>query len=98
MPTVFMLVMASGFGQSPPAASGLTFTAPPAWHSRPAASTMRVAEFVVPKAPGDPEDAEVILYFFGGQSGSVDANIDRWIGQMQEPAGSARCRSPMARR
>ena len=89
MPTVFMLVMASGFGQSPPAASGLTFTAPPAWHSRPAASTMRVAEFVVPKAPGDPEDAEVILYFFGGQSGSVDANIDRWIGQMQEPDGKA---------
>ena len=50
---------------------------------------MRVAEFVVPKAAGDTEDAELVVYFFGGSGGSVDANIDRWIGQMQQPDGSA---------
>ena len=50
---------------------------------------MRVAEFVVPKAAGDSEDAEAIVYFFGGSGGTVDANIDRWIGQMQQPDGSA---------
>jgi hypothetical protein len=71
------------------APAGLTFTPPPAWHTRAAASTMRVAEFVVPRAAGDPEDAEVIVYFFGGSGGSVDANVDRWIGQMQQPDGSA---------
>ena len=68
----------------------LNFTAPSTWQTRPAASTMRVAEFVVPKAPGDSEDAELIVYFFGAAAGgSADANIDRWIGQMQQPDGSA---------
>jgi hypothetical protein len=50
---------------------------------------MRVAEFVVPKAPGDAEDAELILYYFGaGGGGSAEANIDRWIGQVEQPDGS----------
>ena len=66
----------------------LTFTAPQTWKSRPAASSMRVAEFIVPKAPGDPEDGEVIVYFFGGTGGSVDANVKRWIGQFQQPPGA----------
>jgi hypothetical protein len=48
---------------------------------------MRVAEFVVPRVADDTEDAEVILYYFGGQGGSADANITRWIGQMQQPDG-----------
>jgi hypothetical protein len=61
------------------------FTPPSAWKSRPAASTMRVAEFVVPRAPGDAEDADVIVYYFGGTGGSVEANIQRWIGQFQQP-------------
>jgi len=70
--------------------AGLTWTAPPAWHARPAASTMRVAEFVVPKAPGDADDAELIVYYFGaGGGGSAEANVDRWISQMQQPDGSA---------
>ena len=67
----------------------LTFTAPAAWKPRPAASTMRVAEFVVPKTAPDTEDAEVIVYFFGGTGGSVDANIERWVGQFQQPSGGA---------
>lgn len=70
--------------------AALTYTAPPVWHTRPPASSMRVAEFVVPKVQGDPEDAEVVVYYFGaGGGGSVEANIDRWIGQVQQPDGSA---------
>src|SRR5438067_484300 len=83
---VLLPCLAGSLQPAPPA--GLTFTAPAAWHARPAASTMRVAEFVVPKAAGDPEDAEVIVYFFGLSVGSVNANVDRWIGQMQQPDGS----------
>jgi hypothetical protein len=81
------LIALAGLQAAAPA--GLTFTAPAAWHTRPAASAMRVAEFVVPKAAGDPEDAEVIVYFFGVTLGSVNSNVDRWIGQMQQPDGSA---------
>lgn len=66
----------------------LAFKAPPAWHSRPAASSMRVAEFAIPHAAGDPEDAELVVYYFGAQGGgSAQANIDRWIAQMQRPDG-----------
>ena len=81
------LVALSSLPAAPPA--GLTFMAPAAWHARPASSAMRVAEFVVPKAAGDSEDAEVIIYFFGVTVGSVDSNVNRWIGQMQQPDGSA---------
>ena len=69
-------------------ARNLIFTAPAEWKARPAASSMRVAEFVVPKAPSDPEDGEVIVYFFGGGGGSVEANIQRWVGQFQQPSGA----------
>jgi hypothetical protein len=79
------LLLASAAAQ----AGSLTFTAPSTWRPRPAASKMRVAEFVVPKAAGDSEDADVIVYFFGGTGGSVDANIERWIGQFQQPSGRA---------
>jgi len=70
-------------------AAGLSYTAPKAWQSRQTTSSMRVAEFVVPRVAGDPEDAEVIIYYFGGGGGSVDANVERWIGQMQPPDGAA---------
>ena len=70
-------------------AGTLTFTPPATWQPRPAASSMRVAEFVVPKAAADPEDAEVVVYFFGGGGGSVEANIQRWVGQFQQPSGAA---------
>jgi hypothetical protein len=71
------------------AQASLKFDAPPGWLGRPPASSMRVAEFTLPRAPGDAEDAELTLYFFGGQGGSVQANIDRWIGQMAQPDGRA---------
>jgi hypothetical protein len=67
-----------------PAQQGtLAFTKPPTWTDRAAASSMRVAEFVVPRASGDTEDAEVIVYYFGGSGGSVEANLQRWTSQVQ---------------
>lgn len=84
-PAGFILSIALASAQ----AGGLAYTAPAAWKARPAASAMRVAEFVVPHAAGDSEDAEAIIYYFGGSGGSADANIDRWIGQVQQPDGSA---------
>src|SRR5262249_3968472 len=37
---------------------------------------------------GDPEDASIVVYFFGGSGGTVQANLDRWIGQLSQPDGS----------
>ena len=61
----------------------LTFTRPPAWTDRAPASSMRIAEFVVPKAAGDTEDGELIVYYFGGGGGSVEANLERWTSQFE---------------
>ena len=50
--------------------------------------SMRVAEFTLPRVQGDAEDAQLVLYFFGGQGGSVDANIERWVSiEIQQPDG-----------
>ena len=82
------LVTPSGI-QAPAPAGSLSYTAPPAWQTRPSTSSMRVAEFVIPRAQGDAEDGEVIVYYFGTGAGTIDANIDRWIGQVQQPDGSS---------
>ena len=84
MVLLLTLLIAAPLAQS----GSLTFTTPAEWKSRQPASSMRVAEFVVPRAQGDPENGEVIVYFFGGTGGSVDANVQRWIGQFQQPAGA----------
>jgi hypothetical protein len=68
-------------------APSLTFTTPRGWTSTKPASSMRVAEFTLPRAAGDAEDAQLVVYYFGGTGGSVDANIERWVAQMQQPDG-----------
>ena len=70
-------------------ASTIKYTVPAGWTSRPATSSMRVAEFALPRVAGDAEDGQLTLYYFGGQGGSVQANLDRWIGQMTQPDGRA---------
>jgi hypothetical protein len=77
----------------PPQAGTLTFTKPAPWTDRAAASSMRVAEFVVPKVSGDPEDAEVIVYYFGGSGGTVEANLQRWTSQFQSSKDAVRTSS-----
>ena len=69
-------------------AATLKFDVPAGWTSKPPTSPMRVAEFTLPRATGDSEDASVTVFFFGAsQGGNVQANIDRWIGQMAQPDG-----------
>lgn len=74
-------------GSSIIAAAGMTYTKPDAWVAVKTTSSMRVAQFTIPRAAGDPADAELVLYYFGGSGGSVDANIERWLAQMQQPDG-----------
>lgn len=71
-----------------PSASGLKYTAPPDWIGETPSSSMRQAQYRLPRVSGDPEDAELAVFFFGGSGGSVQANIDRWIGQFQKPDGT----------
>ena len=71
-----------------PAASGLKYTAPTDWISEQPTSSMRQAQYRLPKEQGDPEDAELVVFYFQGGGGGVQANIDRWIGQFTKGDGS----------
>jgi hypothetical protein len=67
----------------------LHYMVPEGWQEEKPTSNMRVAQYKLPKAEGDGADAELVLYYFGqGQGGSAQANIDRWLNQMQQPDGS----------
>jgi hypothetical protein len=71
-------------------AAGLRFSLPSDWVRVPAPSDMRAAQFRVPKAGSDAEDAEAVLFFFGvGQGGGAQENLERWYGQMTQPDGKS---------
>lgn len=67
----------------------LRFDPPEGWIVEDAASPMRLAQFTLPKADGDAEDAELVVFYFGGAGGSVEANLERWTNQMLQPDGRA---------
>ena len=49
---------------------------------------MRAATYSIPLVAGDQGIAECVVNFFGpGQGGGVDANVERWKGQVQGPDG-----------
>lgn len=68
-------------------ASALQFTVPEGWIVQIPAGTMRKAQFQLPKEGNDPEDAQLILYYFGGEGGSKKDNLERWAGQFVQPDG-----------
>ncbi|MEK6334593.1 MAG: hypothetical protein AABM67_06560 [Acidobacteriota bacterium] len=75
---------------NPGTSADLRFKASDGWVTEKPSSAMRVAQYKLPKAEGDNEDASLVLYYFGAsQGGSAQANIDRWISQIQQTDGSA---------
>ena len=65
-----------------------TFVAPAEWVVKPVTSSMRAASFVLSAKPK--EEAELVVYYFGdGGAGSVQANLDRWVDQFQQPGGKS---------
>ena len=82
--------------QSPSAQSNtsapgeLHYKAPDGWLTEHPSSGMRVAQYKLPKAESDNEDGSLVVYYFGAtQGGTAQANIDRWISQIQQPDGSS---------
>ena len=65
----------------------LRFDAPVDWVRVDGDSPFRVAQFGLPRAEGDPEDAELVVYYFGGDGGTVAANLERWTDQMVQSDG-----------
>jgi hypothetical protein len=71
-------------------AVGLRFAVPTAWTRVPAPSDVRAAQWRLPRAAGDAEDGEAILFFFGaGKGGGAAENLERWYGQFTPADGRA---------
>src|ERR1700736_4196665 len=80
MKTVWLMVVATACLIADSGA-GVQWTPPKSWQAQ-AQRPMRLATYVVP------EGGECGVYYFGpGQGGSVQANLDRWIGQFPQPDG-----------
>jgi hypothetical protein len=72
------------------ASSRLAFDLPAVWTSEKPESSMRLAQATIPGVPGTPGGKTgpgqfAIFYFGPGGGGSAEANITRWIGQMDAP-------------
>lgn len=66
---------------------GLHVELPAGWKSVPPVSAMRAAQAII-EGPGGP--AELAVFHFGaGQGGDVEANIQRWVGQIVPLQGTA---------
>ena len=75
------ILFLAAMGLAADSGAGVRWTMPAGWKAE-AQRPMRLATYNV--APG----AECGVYFFGaGQGGSVDANLDRWIGQFLQADG-----------
>lgn len=48
---------------------------------------MRKAQYVLPRAEKDTEDASLVVFYFSAQAGTPQANIDRWAQQFEQPDG-----------
>ena len=60
----------------------LELSVPKGWLQEEPKSSMRSAQFRLPRVSGDHEDAEVVV--FNNIGGSVDQNINRWINQFTQ--------------
>ena len=45
----------------------------------------RLAQFNLPRIEGDTEDAELVVFYFGVEGGTLEANLERWTNQMLQP-------------
>jgi hypothetical protein len=66
---------------------GLTSVTPPDWKDEKPRS-MRLMQFRLPRAEGDKEDVELVIFFFGkGGGGGLEANVQRWKSMFIPPKG-----------
>jgi len=67
---------------------GLKSKVPAAWKTEKPGNKFRAFQFRVPKAEGDKEDAELVIFFFGpNQGGTAEQNVKRWKGFFIPPKG-----------
>jgi hypothetical protein len=84
--TIAAIASAQDKKGTPVELAGLKSTTPGDWKEEAPSSSMRLMQFKIPKAGGDPEDAELALFKTPG-GGSVQANLERQEKKFEIPAG-----------
>lgn len=70
-----------------PGAPTLAFTAQPGWVVETPASAMRVAQYRLPAGGSGAGDASLVVFHFGPRAGTLEANLERWASQFEQPDG-----------
>ena len=79
----FSLIASSAFGIE---VAGFTFNPPSEWIASKPTSNMRKAQFKAPSKSSS--SAEVAFFHFGSTgAGGIQANVDRWMKQFEDPQG-----------
>jgi hypothetical protein len=77
-------------GQNNGTVAGIKWGVPSRWLAQ-GERPMRAATYGVPAAEGDSEGGECAVFYFGNdQGGTIDANIDRWVGQFEQASAPVR--------
>jgi len=63
-------------------AGGIRWTIPAGWQPG-SPQPMRVASYTIPAAPGAEAGGCGVFFFGTGQGGSVEENLQRWVGQFE---------------
>ena len=82
----------ASLGSATGSAAGIRWAIPKRWTEQ-GQRPMRVATYSIPAVERDPESGECAIFYFGNdQGGTVDQNIERWIGQFETSGVPARSR------
>jgi hypothetical protein len=71
--------------------------APAAWKEEKSNSQFRLTQFKLPKAEGDPDDAELAVFFFQNPAGSVEENLKRQVDVFQPGEGEKEVKSKVGK-
>ncbi len=82
MKTLSAMLLLSGLLAAQDDAKTLKFEAPKEWAKEEPSNSMRKAQYRVPDKEKKSKDAELLLFYFGANSGTIPMNLKRWAGQM----------------
>lgn len=77
----------SADAQNSPPKGEIVYSAPEGWMQHPPMGQMRKDQYILPGVNGK-EDGELVVYHFPEMGGLIEANINRWYGQLKQPDGS----------